>query len=112
MSFPRDLNLILEHLNEVVMIGDNGNDGIEYTYASFTGSSMAVPHVAAAAAILWSHFGECTNHQIRYALVMTAQIPGHGDCDDMYAYGIVKVKGGYDWLEKNPCREWDVPSIS
>ncbi|MCL6535801.1 MAG: S8 family peptidase [Armatimonadetes bacterium] len=37
-------------------------------YASYDGTSMACPHVAGAAAVLWSHNGSLTNAQLRAAL--------------------------------------------
>ena len=37
-------------------------------YTSYDGTSMACPHVAGAAAVLWSHNGRLTNAQLRVAL--------------------------------------------
>jgi serine protease len=103
--------LMLETIGDTVTIGDADNDEIEYTYTEYTGTSMASPHVAAAAALLWSHFGECTNHQIRYALAMTAHNP-EGGCDESYGYGVVKAEDAYEWLSENDCITWDVPQVS
>jgi subtilisin family serine protease len=86
-----------------VNVGFASSTEPEYTYSFFSGTSMATPHVAAAAAIVWSHFPECTNHQIRYALAMTAQDRGSAGCDYDYGYGIVKAKDAYDWLLQNDC---------
>jgi Subtilase family len=73
------------------------------TYAYYSGTSMATPHVAAAAALVWSHYPECTNVQIRYALAYTAQDVGDQGCDDEYGYGIVKTKQALDFLDQNGC---------
>jgi serine protease len=73
------------------------------TYAYYSGTSMATPHVAAAAALVWSHHPECTNVQIRYALAKTAQDVGEQGCDDYYGYGIVKTKKALDFLDQYGC---------
>jgi subtilisin family serine protease len=104
-------NELMGKLGESVSIGDYGNDHIEYTYTTQTGTSMATPHVSAAAALLWSHFGDCANHQIRYALARTADNPD-GSCNEGYGYGIVKVSDAYDWLKENDCNTWSVPQLS
>ena len=96
---------LLEEEGEHALIGD------VHTYVTKSGTSMASPHVCAAAALLWSHFGHCSNHQIRYALARTAENP-EKDCDNSYGYGIVKTKDAYDWLKKNNCTMWDVPQFS
>jgi subtilisin family serine protease len=99
---------LVQHEREQVTIGDSGDDGIEYTYREMTGTSMAAPHVAAAAALVWSHFGGCSVHQIRYALVYTAFHP-NGGCDEYYGNGIVKARDAYRFLARNDCADWSVP---
>lgn len=38
-------------------------------------TTQACPHVAGVAALLWTHFPECTNNQIRNALIRSANEP-------------------------------------
>jgi subtilisin family serine protease len=75
-----------------------------YVYANYSGTSMATPHAAGAAALLWSHFPGCTNTQIRYALAYSAQDVDNNGCDKTYGYGIVKVKAAYNFLSNYPCQ--------
>jgi subtilisin family serine protease len=65
---------------------------------------MATPIASGAAAILWSHFPQCTNKQIRYALAYTARDINGGGCDQNLGYGLVQVKAAYDFLARNSCR--------
>jgi subtilisin family serine protease len=104
---------LVELIDQVVTIGDAGDDHVEYTYATLSGTSMAAPHVSAAAALVWSHFPGCSNHHIRYALAQTAQHPMGEPCDENYGYGVVKAKDAYDWLrhEEDFCTQ-DIPQIS
>mmetsp|Transcript_23296 Transcript_23296/g.67216 ORF Transcript_23296/g.67216 Transcript_23296/m.67216 type:complete len:387 (-) Transcript_23296:28-1188(-) len=82
-------------------INGDGNLNNDYTYTSKTGTSIAVPAVAASAALLWSHFPECANHQIRTALARTAWNPN--GCDDRLGFGIVQAKDAYDLLSRRGC---------
>jgi len=85
---------------------DFGDDNsMVYTYDFFTGTSMAAPHVAAAAALVWANHPDCSNHQIRYALARTAQDRGDPGCDDDYGYGIVNAFRAHQFLSKNNCRD-------
>lgn len=77
--------------------------GKNMAYAYYSGTSMAVPHVAAAAALVWSHHPECSNTQIRYALAYTAKDIGSLGCDDEYGYGIIKTKKAMDFIEEYGC---------
>jgi serine protease len=70
------------------------------SYSSYSGTSMATPHVAGVAALVWSHFPECTPFQIRLALVQSAKEKENG-CNDEYGWGIVQAKAAYDLLLQN-----------
>lgn len=78
------------------------NGGKSFDYATFSGTSMACPHVAGVAAKVWSHFGECSNNQIRNILLLTAQSKG-SFCNKSYGSGIVKAKDALDLLIKEGC---------
>ncbi|MCL5050320.1 MAG: S8 family serine peptidase [Firmicutes bacterium] len=72
-------------------------------WASFNGTSMASPHVAGVAALVWSHFPECTNNEIRAALNATAEDLGASGRDNLYGHGLVQAKDAYDYLMSNGC---------
>ena len=68
----------------------------------YSGTSMATPHVAGAAALLISHFPTCSVTQLRYALAYTSKDKGRSGCDPYYGYGIIRVKAAYDFLKQYP----------
>eukprot|EP00592_Proboscia_alata_P022117 CAMPEP_0194423034 /NCGR_PEP_ID=MMETSP0176-20130528/22356_1 /TAXON_ID=216777 /ORGANISM="Proboscia alata, Strain PI-D3" /LENGTH=737 /DNA_ID=CAMNT_0039232103 /DNA_START=53 /DNA_END=2266 /DNA_ORIENTATION=+ len=76
---------------------------IKGKYKSASGTSMAAPHVAGVAALVWSHFPTCTNNQIRNVLIITAKDKGDKGCDGKYGYGIVQAKDAYDLLVEKGC---------
>jgi subtilisin family serine protease len=77
--------------------------GTRFSYASYSGTSMATPHVAGVAALVWSHFPECSNHQIRNVLIKTSMDRGSTGCDEYYGHGIVQAKAAYDLLKNTGC---------
>lgn len=109
------IDLIRNRLGEQVTIGDTSTT-MEYSYEELNGTSMATVHVTAAAALVWSHFGPtCSNHQIRYALDISAQAAPDskdGDCTENYGYGIVDAIAAFEWLQKNDCVDWQIPHLS
>jgi hypothetical protein len=67
---------------------------------------MAVAHVAGAAAFLMSHFPNCTNNQIRNAMIGSTTKPPRlptediSEWDQRYGWGIVNVGYAYEFLTK------------
>jgi subtilisin family serine protease len=72
-------------------------------YAQFSGTSMATPTVAGAAALLWSNHPTCTGEEIRAALKASAHDIGPAGRDDDFGYGIAKAKDASDYLTVNGC---------
>ena len=72
-------------------------------YAKWSGTSMATPHVAGVAGLLWMYFPECKNYQIRNVLLATTEALGSNGCDDYYGFGVVRAKSAYELLSKGNC---------
>merc|ERR1712242_200077 len=72
-------------------------------YASWSGTSMATPHVAGVTGLLWMYFPECKNYQIRNVLAATAEDLGDGGCDTKYGHGLVQAKKAYELLSQSNC---------
>ena len=70
-------------------------------YAYFDGTSMATPHVAAVAAMVWSYFPQCSATQIRNALYNTAEDLETAGFDNKTGWGHVRAKAAYDYLSKS-----------
>lgn len=68
------------------------------TYAAWDGTSMATPHVAGVAALVWSHYPSCTSAEIRQAINKSAEDKGSAGRDNSYGHGIVKAKAMFDML--------------
>ena len=60
-------------------------------YEYWDGTSMATPHVSAAAALVWSCSPGATNVQVREALASTAMDLGDIGRDDYYGFGLVQA---------------------
>lgn len=86
------------------LIGSSASLIIESSdYAYFNGTSMATPHVAGVAALVWSHFPSCSASEIRSALNNTAEDLGVAGRDNAYGYGLVQAKAAVDYLTTNGC---------
>ena len=83
-----------------VSVNSTWNNG---GYNSISGTSMASPHVAGVAALVWSNHPDCTAAQIRNALNATAEDRGAAGRDTSYGWGIVKAKAAHDYLTNNGC---------
>lgn len=72
-------------------------------YAFFDGTSMATPHVAGIAALLWSHFPACSNADIRAAILGTAEDLGDPGRDNSFGHGLIQARAAYDFLANSAC---------
>ncbi|WP_444946002.1 S8 family serine peptidase [Microbulbifer sp. VTAC004] len=93
-----DGNALLGQLGASASLANQASD-----YEYFNGTSMATPHVAGVAALVWSHFPSCSNTEIRTALTATAEDLGDSGRDNAYGYGLVQAKAAYDYLATNGC---------
>lgn len=67
-------------------------------YEAWDGTSMATPHVAGVAALVWSHDASLSNDAIRKALQSSAEDLGAAGRDDAYGFGLVQAKAALDFL--------------
>ena len=67
-------------------------------YEAWDGTSMATPHVAAVAALVWSHNGNWTNVQIRDALTSSAKDLGTAGRDVYFGFGLVQAAAALEAL--------------
>lgn len=72
-------------------------------YGKMSGTSMASPHVAGVAALVWSHHPSCTNVEIRNVLNTTAQDLGASGRDVKFGYGLAQTKDAIDYITANGC---------
>ncbi|RUO59366.1 S8 family serine peptidase [Pseudidiomarina marina] len=85
-------------------VGANTTVGVtDSDWAFFDGTSMATPHVAGVAALVWSHHTTCSNDDIRNALAATAKDLGAAGRDTLYGHGLVQAKAAVDYLTANGC---------
>ncbi len=80
----------------VSTVATNPGNGYEY----YDGTSMASPHVAGVAALVWSKNPLWTNAEIRQALAVTAEDLGSAGRDNSYGWGLVNAQGALAELEK------------
>ena len=69
------------------------------SYEAWGGTSMATPHVAGVAALLWSANPAWTNVEIRDAMAATALDLGDPGRDIAYGYGLVQAFDALQYLQ-------------
>lgn len=88
----------------LAQLGTSATVGVTASnWAFFDGTSMATPHVAGVAALVWSYHSTCSNDQIRAALNASAKDLGAAGRDTAYGFGLVQAKAAVDYLNANGC---------
>ncbi|WP_417441479.1 S8 family serine peptidase [Idiomarina sp.] len=77
--------------------------GQQGNYGTMSGTSMASPHVAGVAALVWSHHPTCSAQEIRSVLNTTAQDLGPTGRDVQFGYGLAQTKDAVDYIDANGC---------
>jgi len=73
-------------------------------YRTFSGTSMAAPHVAGVAGLLWMYFPECSNQQIRNAILASAKsLDKTNECNKSTGYGLLQAIDAYNLLDNWGC---------
>jgi subtilisin family serine protease len=72
-------------------------------YAYFDGTSMATPHVAAVAALVWSYFPDCSGPQIRASLNKSALDLGPAGRDNKFGNGLIQAKAAKERIAARGC---------
>lgn len=85
-------------------------EGNGYSFKS--GTSMASSHVSGVATLLWNWYPECTNIDIRTALMHTSEDKGTTGRDDYFGNGIVDYHAAYNYLKNSPCGAQAAPTPS
>lgn len=88
---------LMSQLGDSVTLTINGSQD----YAYYNGTSMATPHVAGIAALVWSNNPNCTADDVRSALKTTAIDLDVSGRDDKTGFGLVQAKAASDALANN-----------
>lgn len=79
----------------VSTVPTNPGNGYEY----YDGTSMATPHTAGVAALVWSKNPTWTNAEVRQALAVTAEDLGAAGRDNSYGWGLINAEAALAELE-------------
>lgn len=111
-SYPSVVSIAAVDENEQHARVSNANDAVELAapgvrvlstvpengYEAWSGTSMATPHVAAVAALVWSYDTTLTNDQIRSALRASAKDLDAAGYDTKTGFGLVQAQAALDHL--------------
>ena len=67
-------------------------------YATYSGTSMACPHVSGAAFLLWNKYPRCSGDQVLEAILSTARDLGTSGTDSSYGRGVIQFWSAASYL--------------
>jgi Subtilisin-like serine proteases len=67
-------------------------------YATYSGTSMATPHVSGVAALIWSLYPTKSAQEVWQAMIQSAKDKGSPGRDNYYGFGIVQAKDAANLL--------------
>jgi len=73
-----------------------GNKAPQYTYATYTGTSMAAPSASGAIALLLQRYPYLTVTQVRDVMLTTAKDLGKPGPDEIYGWGLMDLRKAID----------------
>jgi hypothetical protein len=110
-EFPYYTIAKFSNYNQYIEIAAPGYDILSTTpgeaYEYFSGTSMASPHIAGAAALLWSHNNTCSAQQYRRILLASASDYGFPGCDESFGHGMVQARAAVEMLQSRGCEVAD-----
>jgi len=87
--------------------------GTTNQYTTMSGTSMATPHIAGAAALLIdAKGGSVSPNLVRGAMISTAVDQGDAGPDIVYGWGIIDVQAAYNWILNPPSADVKAAKIS
>jgi serine protease len=88
---------LLARLNQIVTVHTGAYTEVS-AWDTYSGTSMAAPHVCAAAALIWSSDPTKSNSQVRQSLRETALDLGIAGRDIATGFGLVQAKAAMEYL--------------
>jgi parallel beta-helix repeat protein len=90
------------------------NGGVPMNYGYLSGTSMACPHVAGVAALIWSQFPNMTRDQVRAQMRYTTDDLGNPGFDEYYGYGRINARAAVEQVMPEHdvvLLDWNVPCV-
>ncbi|OLQ74493.1 peptidase S8 [Photobacterium proteolyticum] len=96
VSVDRALGQELENaVGQTITVNSSINEDYEY----YNGTSMATPHVAGVAALVWSYHPQCTASQVRGAMTATAEDIDVAGRDNRTGFGLIDAVSAKEYLD-------------
>lgn len=96
-NYGSSLDIVAPGQNIVQQTLTNNQNLSSFSYLSWAGTSMASPHVAGVAALVWSKNPTFTRDQVQKALLSTARDLGTTGFDNYFGNGLLDANAAVKW---------------